>query len=99
MLGLRASAATVVFIPSVNNSNLVLSYILARTDRPREHLMAAKLGKGTSESPNFPHKFSSEFRVGNIRRAGALLQSRRAAGPQGRGRRRRRGAGTECPAA
>jgi hypothetical protein len=33
--------------------------------------MAQKLGKGTPESPNFLHKFSSEFRVGNIRHAGA----------------------------
>jgi hypothetical protein len=34
--------------------------------------MAQKLGKGIPESPNFPHKFGSEFRVGNIRQAGAL---------------------------
>src|ERR1700674_1931587 len=38
MLDLRAVAATVVFIPSVNNSNLVLSYILARTDRSMGHV-------------------------------------------------------------
>ena len=32
--------------------------------------MAAKLGKGTPESPNFLHNFSSEFRVGDIRHVG-----------------------------
>src|ERR1700722_20277508 len=78
MLDLRAAAAIVVFIamvvfiPSANNSNLVLGYILAGSGLLHGGMpMAAKLGKGTPESPNFLHKFSSEFRVGDIRHAGA----------------------------
>src|ERR1700720_3507747 len=77
MLDLRAAAAIVVFIamvvfiPSANNSNFVLGYILAGSGPPHGGMpMAAKLGKGTPESPNFLHKSSSEFRVGDIRHVG-----------------------------
>src|ERR1700724_2970983 len=88
MLDLRAAAAIVVFIamvvfiPSANNSNFVLGYILAGSGPPHGGMpMAAKLGKGTPESPNFLHKFSSEFRVGNIRHVGVPGAPKAATGP------------------
>src|ERR1700676_3651 len=71
MLDLRAAATTVVFIPSVNNSNLVLGYILAGSDRCMEACpWRRSLAKALRKVQDFLHKFSSEFRVGNIRHAG-----------------------------